>query len=77
MLVIPESKVIGCEDELTLGHIELIGPLVKAIQDLSNIIKGLQVRIEILENRWCICERHGRLIGRAVAIKIETCMVET
>ena len=45
-----DSKVIGGEDELTLGHTEFIGPMVKAIQELHIIIKQLQSRIEILEN---------------------------
>ena len=45
------GKLIGGEDELTLGHTEFIGPMVKMIQDLGNIVKGTQARIEILEHK--------------------------
>jgi len=41
----------GGEDKLTIGYSEFIAPMVKAIQELHNIIKQLQTRIEILENK--------------------------
>lgn len=41
----------GGEDQLSLGYTEFISPMVKAIQELYNIIKQLQARIEVLENK--------------------------
>ena len=46
-----DGKLIGGEDELTLGHTEFIGRMVKTIQELGNIVEGLQARIEILEHK--------------------------
>jgi len=46
-----DHSINGGEDRLTLGYCEFIAPIVKAIQELHNIIKQLQTRIEILENK--------------------------
>ena len=45
-----DHSINGGEDQLSLGYCELIGPVVKAIQELHDKVKQLQTRIEALES---------------------------
>ena len=46
-----DHKVNGGEDQLTIGYSELIGPLIKAVQELSKQNKELMDRVILLEKK--------------------------
>ena len=45
-----DMKVKGGADRLSLGYVEFISPLIKAVQELSTKNQELQSRIEALES---------------------------
>ncbi len=49
--LLQNHKINGGEDRYTLGYEELIAPLIKAVQQLSEQNKRLELRIQILENK--------------------------
>ncbi|HAS91991.1 MAG TPA: hypothetical protein DCS12_07090 [Clostridiales bacterium] len=46
-----DHKIKGGKDVLTIGYEELIGPMIKAIQEQNEIIKKLEARIVVLESK--------------------------
>lgn len=46
-----DGKINGGEDILSISYEELIGPLIKSIQELKTINESLTKRIELLENK--------------------------
>ena len=44
-----DHSVKGGEDVLSIGYIELIAPMIKAMQEQQAIIEALKVRITALE----------------------------
>ena len=46
-----DHKINGGEDQLTIGYTELVGPLIKALQELSAQNKELTNRVLALEKK--------------------------
>ena len=42
-----DHKINGGEDVLSIGYLELICPLIKAIQELSNKVSELESKLNI------------------------------
>ena len=46
-----DHKIAGGDDVLSIGYSEFIGPMIKAIQELSQKLDNALMRIEVLENK--------------------------
>ena len=46
-----DQTVKGGDDVLSLGYIEFIAPLIKAVQELRDMVKTLQQKVCELEGR--------------------------
>jgi hypothetical protein len=44
-----DHSVAGGKDVLTIGYDELVGPLIKAVQELSNQVKALSLELADLK----------------------------